>query len=296
MANTDFAYGLRPWSGDGAPPRVTSYDLAAANTVIAQNSLVLRNELGYADASTAVAPPDGAILGVAAEYKAANSGGTIKVYDDPKQKYLIQAEGTVAQTHIGTWCNLKTATGLDATTKWSTIEIDQATYSNTKPSLLFIEALSPEVGNALGANADVIVTINPQKFAKTQSQITTVSFADPYATTNVVTRNFWTAPRPMRVVGIRAFVSAAAATATTHTLALEKCTGTAAPGGGTTLMTGTINLLTIVANTVTAATLTATAADLLLATGDRLGQVIATSGSPVTALAGMVVHVDMVPW
>lgn len=70
-------------------------------------------------------------------------------------------------------------------------------------------------------------------------------------------------------------------------LSIEKLTGTTAPGGGTTMLTGTIDI-TATANTVTSGALVATASTLQLAAGNRIGVVL---GGVLTGLLGCCVTV-----
>ena len=50
----------------------------------------------------ATAGTDNALIGISAEYKAASSGGKIKVYDDPEQRFSAQTDdGTGVATALG---------------------------------------------------------------------------------------------------------------------------------------------------------------------------------------------------
>lgn len=99
------------------------------------------------------------------------------------------------------------------------------------------------------------------------------------------------ANRAYRIIGIREVHSTAGSDAGTVTIHVEKETGTTAPAGGTTVMSGTFNAKGT-ANTVQAATLSTTTADTILAAGDRLS--VDFTGT-LTALAGVVVTVDLIP-
>lgn len=78
---------------------------------------------------------------------------------------------------------------------------------------------------------------------------------------------------------------------TSGTLQIEKCTGTTAPGSGTTLLTGTVTLAGT-GNTVGTGTPIATVASLTLAAGDRLGIVIAGT---MTNLVGCRITLAVTP-
>lgn len=73
------------------------------------------------------------------------------------------------------------------------------------------------------------------------------------------------------------------------TLQIEKLTSTTAPGGGTTLLTGTVSL-SGTANTVATGTLTGTVPSLQLAVGDRIGIVLAGT---LTSLVGSLIEIDL---
>lgn len=85
------------------------------------------------------------------------------------------------------------------------------------------------------------------------------------------TRTVFVATRACRLKAVKEVHSTASSSGT---LQIEKCTGTTAPGSGTTLLTGTMSL-SGTANTVVSGTLIATVASLTLAAGDRLSIVIA---------------------
>lgn len=102
---------------------------------------------------------------------------------------------------------------------------------------------------------------------------------------------FYVANRAMEIVAIREVHSAIGSDVGAVTLAVTKDTGTAAPGAGTTVQTGTFNLKST-ANTVQTGTLTATAANKKLAAGDRLS--VNFTGT-VTDVAGVVVTVTLRP-
>lgn len=102
------------------------------------------------------------------------------------------------------------------------------------------------------------------------------------------TRTVFVATRACRVKSIKEVHATASSSGT---LQLEKCTGTTAPGSGTTLLTGTMSLAGT-ANTVVSGTLIATVASLTLAAGDRLSIVIAGT---MTSLVGGRVTIGICP-
>lgn len=96
------------------------------------------------------------------------------------------------------------------------------------------------------------------------------------------------ATRPMRFKGVSICFTTGS---TSGTLQIEKLTGTAAPGGGTNLLTGTVSLAGV-ANTVASGTPIATVASLTLAAGDRLGIVIAGT---MTNLVNCRMNISLAP-
>lgn len=103
-----------------------------------------------------------------------------------------------------------------------------------------------------------------------------------------VDRNVFVAHRPYQLISIE---EAHGTASSSGTLDLEKCTGTTAPGSGTSMCTGTLNLAGT-ANTTVAGTPSATVANTKLADGDRLAF---DFGGTVTNLVGAVVTIVLRP-
>lgn len=108
------------------------------------------------------------------------------------------------------------------------------------------------------------------------------------AAANAVDKSVFTADRAYQLVSIEEVHGVAS---TSGTLDLEKCTGTTAPGSGTSMCTGTISLAGA-ANTTVAGTLSATPANTKLADGDRLAF---DFGGTMTNLVGSVVTIVLRP-
>lgn len=150
MANKDRPNGATPF---GKPLRVGAY---VADAICYPGDFVKQHVDGTVEPVSAGAT--GAI-GVAANYAAADA--EVMVWDHPDQKFVVQSDSTNpdAQADIGLNYNL-VATGGSTTYKASRMELDDntgATDSNLPLKLLGIER---QVGDALGANAKCIVTIN----------------------------------------------------------------------------------------------------------------------------------------
>jgi hypothetical protein len=149
MANTDKPKGFRP------AERALRESKYVTGGIVYPGDAVKMNNAG---AIVVVAASD-APIGVAAHYAA--SGAEVMVWDDPNQKYVVQADDgtTLAQTGVGLNYNI-VATGGSTSYKQSRMELDSssgATDSNLPLRLLGFE---PSVGNAAGEFADCIVVIN----------------------------------------------------------------------------------------------------------------------------------------
>jgi hypothetical protein len=172
MANQDAANGFEPYlngHGGGGEPVANEYILDASNTEIGKGTPVVMTSSGGVDIATAGA--GNAILGIAAEYKAASAGGTIKVWDDPDQQYTAQTDdgtGTsTAQTVVGARIDF-VGTGVSAT-KLSTAELDEDTGGTGATKQFQVMGLSKEVQknvvNAFGEFNRLIVKINTKQDA-----------------------------------------------------------------------------------------------------------------------------------
>lgn len=107
-----------------------------------------------------------AILGVAATYASAD-GEKVTVWDDPDQLFVVQADGAdiAAQTDLGLNYEILATAG-DSFYKRSRMELDSSTGNVTATLQLRARALEPREGNALGAQAEIVVTINRHQLGK----------------------------------------------------------------------------------------------------------------------------------
>lgn len=148
--NVDFPRGFIPYKGCH---RTEYYPIASNNAEIGLFDLVERRADGFVHPAQATSVT---ILGVAAERKAANSGGEIAVYDDPFMRFLAQMDEADfdAQTDFDLNYNI-VATTPNTLTGQSQMEIDSSTGAATATLpikvLRVADVLSP-AGNALGAN------------------------------------------------------------------------------------------------------------------------------------------------
>lgn len=154
MANSDRPRGAQP---HGDIKRMAPYQ---AGGTVYPGDLVKLDSNGQC----VVAAATDACVGVAASYATAN--GTVMVYDDPQQLFVIQSDGTNPDAQTDLNLNYKLTAGTaDTLYRISRHELDQssgATNSNYPLKLLRIEA---SVGNALGANAECVVKINNHQLA-----------------------------------------------------------------------------------------------------------------------------------
>jgi len=112
-----------------------------------------------------------------------------------------------------------------------------------------------------------------------------IDFTVPLTATDA-TRTIFIANRAMRLKAVSRIFSTAS---TSGTVTVTKDTGTAAPGAGTALLTGTL-ALSGTANTVVNGTLISTTSSLQLAAGDRIAIVIAGT---MTNLAGGILTLSL---
>ena len=170
MANTDKPMGFVPVNPDA---RIRTYPLASANSEILRGDVVEMPAAGYvSEMSGGGSTP---MLGIAAGYVAANSGGNLPVWDDPNEIFKCQLDGdstalTVAdlgrcfqhiQTHTST-------NGVD-----SADELDQSSNATTATHTFklvgLVDEMDLEAGapNAWGNHAKVLVQPNFHRLRST---------------------------------------------------------------------------------------------------------------------------------
>ena len=156
MANPDRPNGARP---KDRARRITEY---VAGARVFPGDFVHMEDDGKVDPAVA----SEALLGVAASYADAD-GDKVLVWDDPDQKYIVQADGADIddQTDFGLNYDI-VATAGDTTYNLSRMELDSDTGAPTATLPLRALALEPVEGNALGAQAEVIVLINNHQLGK----------------------------------------------------------------------------------------------------------------------------------
>lgn len=156
MANVDRPKGFRPYE---RVLRETPYTAGAA---IYPGDAVHLEDDGKVDPATA----SEAVIGVAATY-ASGDGVEVIVWDDPEQKFVVQADDgtTLAQTAVGLNYNL-VATAGNSTYKQSRMELDSNTGATSSILPLKLLGVSREVNTAIGEFAKCVVVINNHQLGK----------------------------------------------------------------------------------------------------------------------------------
>ena len=156
MANKNTPLGFRPTGHIyGCHP----YKVASTHTAIKEGSPIKPADSGYVELALTT---EALILGVAANALATNTGGTVWVYDNPKQHFICQDNAALA-TDI-TYQNAC----MDCSTEASTSDVSdveliaaEITGSGQFRILYPAKTLYPDgVENALGANCDWVCMVN----------------------------------------------------------------------------------------------------------------------------------------
>lgn len=152
MANANRAKGLQPYEDI---KRESAY---VAGGTIYPGDIVRMNSSGLIVAASADTNPN---IGVSAQY--ATSGQEVKVWDDPDQRFVCQADSggsvAIAQTNCGLNYQIVATTGSTAY-KQSRQELDSSTAASDSNLPLRMLAIQPAVDNAAGVNAKVVVALN----------------------------------------------------------------------------------------------------------------------------------------
>lgn len=171
MANLDNATGFVPvgrLGGGRGSPKAREYELHDSNSEIGIGTPVAIVDGGV---NLATAGAGNTILGIAAEHKAASSGGKILVWDDPDQLYTAQTDdgtGTAtAEAAIGLNIDF---VGTGVSSGRSTAELDEDTAAVGATLQFRIVGLSKEMQrndvNAHGEFNRLIVRINTHQLAQ----------------------------------------------------------------------------------------------------------------------------------
>lgn len=168
MANVDNPSGFLPYSnphhGSGQAT-ITQHVLLATNAAIGVGS-PLKVAAGGVDHASA----GDALCGIAAEAKAASSGGFIKIWSDPFQLFVAQTDDTTgtatAEAAIGLNIDF---VGTGVSNGRSLAELDESTALTTAALVFKLIEISKEVNgnqlNAYGQFNRLVVKINNHQFA-----------------------------------------------------------------------------------------------------------------------------------
>lgn len=155
MANVDRPNGFRPFE------KVMRQSIYVAGGTIYPGDAVKLDS-----GKVVVASAGDSLLGVAAGYAEADK--EVKVYDDPEQKFVIQADdGTnMAISDVGKNYDIVATSG-NSTYRQSRMELDSDSGDAEDGSLpLKLLGYSREVGEELGEHAKCVVTINNHLLGK----------------------------------------------------------------------------------------------------------------------------------
>jgi hypothetical protein len=169
MANVNNPNGFSPYGcpyGGNGQPIVTEHVLHATNSEIGVGSPVSIVDGGV---NLATAGTGNALCGIAAEYKAASSGGYIKVWSDPQQEFVAQTDdgtGTAtAESAVGLNINF---IGTGVSNRRSTAELDESSATTGATVQFKVQRLSGEIqGNAVNVHGEfnrLVVLINNHQF------------------------------------------------------------------------------------------------------------------------------------
>jgi hypothetical protein len=154
MANVNAPFGAIVVKERGVEPNVSYYP-KISGTIIYEGDFVTHDVSGSVTVGTATS----AMLGVAAEYRAAADVGPIAVYDDPNLIFEIQASGDLGAADILQNARIVATTG-DTSLLRSKHALDSGNIADTATLPLKILQLAPGVENAFGSYARVRVAIN----------------------------------------------------------------------------------------------------------------------------------------
>lgn len=160
MPNVDRPHGFRPiYAKWGVHGQTGPYTLDSTHGRIAKGDLVEEITGGFVRKGTSSSV---SLKGVAAQTVAANTGGTIQLYDNPGQVYEAQTDDGTGDLTIQA-AMTKNANFVDTvstTQEHSIMEIDENTGDTTATLPLKILRLYPAPDNALGEFNRLEVMIN----------------------------------------------------------------------------------------------------------------------------------------
>lgn len=147
----------------GGPPRLALYPFDGGATAIFPGDLVKLSATG--EVAPLALSSDEPILGVAANYVAANSAAAtdVYVYDDPEQLFEAQADDTLIDDYIGDLCDPVINAG-DVTRKLSqhALNPDAAVTSS-------LQIVEKHPGDSFGQYARALVRVAKHHYTQTRT-------------------------------------------------------------------------------------------------------------------------------
>lgn len=165
MANPDFPRGAQPLRYQNGRRLACEYiKISSSNGQIDKDDILELRSDGFAHRAQATSTT---IIGIAAEYKAANAGGKIAYYPAPGLVFLMQSDDASVAAQTNLQLNYDIIPGSASTTKLSVMELDGSTGATT--ATLPLKALKlyenqGETVNAFGANAVLECVFNATAF------------------------------------------------------------------------------------------------------------------------------------
>ena len=155
MANADKPQGFRPY---GDVKRASPYTTNAI--CYPGDALTMSNAGTVGPWSSGLK-----VIGVAANYAA--SAAEVMVWDDPDQKFVVQADDgtTLAQTNVGLNYDIVSTAG-DSTYRQSRMELDASTGATDSTLPLRLLGVQNPPGEAIGEFAKCVVEVNVHQLAK----------------------------------------------------------------------------------------------------------------------------------
>lgn len=165
MANPDFPMGFIPLRKKGGGKVEYDYvTLSSTNAAIAPNDALIRTSAGVIDIATAASQN---IVGVAAEAKAANTGGLIQIVPAKGHQFVCQAD----EADVAAVTNLNLNYDIVATASvsgQSKMELDSSTGATTASLPLkaiekfdgFMPGGTDQYANDYGAQVKLVVEFN----------------------------------------------------------------------------------------------------------------------------------------
>ena len=185
MANVDKAFGLRPLGNLSATGAQKQYGYLIEDnysTTLYQGDLVTivggyivkflpathAAALGVFNGCNYINPTTGKPTwsNVYTQTNITSGVITADIIDDPMQLFIIQADGSIAQTDIGKNADV-IGTGGSTTTGVSSMELNTGTIADAAALNLKIVGLYDAPGNSFGAFAVVVVKINEHLYGST---------------------------------------------------------------------------------------------------------------------------------